>query len=608
MGDESAAGVRGRVERTSRRLLAAAVSPPGAVAVVALATVLYRLGERPLWWWDESFYAVAARLALDRGHWVVPYTAGFDQLAPYPFLEKPPLAIWLEAVSIWLLGPTEFAVRLPSALAAVGAMLLAYAVARRVDGRVAGVAAATALLTTPMLVVGTNGARFGAYDTLHVLLGSGLVALVWLRATDRRAVGALPTGLVCGALLLTKGFAGGAFLLVVAPIVVLRRERFGLRFVAVAGGVATALVGGWVVAAYLAEGATLVEELFFDQVWRRITGEMSTREYATVVPFLRYPFATVAQTWVWPWWFVFLAGAVVTARRWLRERGDDDVLLLWWTAATALPFALAGTVPWYVLPACVPAAVVVGRTVAAAARGERPALVAVAAGVVLVVLAGTDRRLYGPAPEGWVTLAPGSDFALAGAFGVLALVAGAALLTTRFDLSTLATDSFPVDGSRVVRLAIVALTVGVVVAALVGTPSVHDTPADTETTREIDSAMRTFGQQSGAVVPADHLVYVQPNAEAQWFYASFVFYSDREVRSVSVERLRTDPSVEYAIVTEPGVSLVKDREPTALVRNERLEVVLVRLEEPPARGQKEREVRSARGYGQPPDVLITGTM
>ncbi|MEF8820246.1 MAG: glycosyltransferase family 39 protein [Haloferacaceae archaeon] len=581
MAADPSPGLRTRVERTGRRLLAAVVSPAGPVAVVALATVCYRLGERPLWWWDESFYAVAARLALDRGHWVVPYTAGFDRLAPYPFLEKPPLAIWLEAVSIWLLGPTEFAVRLPSALAAVGTVLLAYAVARRIDGPVAGVAAAAALLTTPMLVVGTNGARFGAYDTLHVLFGSGLVAMVWLRATGRRAVGAVPTGLVCGALLLTKGFAGGAFLLVVAPIVALRRERFDVRYLLVAGGVAAALAGGWATAAYLAAGPALVGELFVEQVWRRIAGEMSTQEYATVVPFLRYPFATVAQTWVWPWWFVFLAGAVVTARRWLRERCDDDLLLGWWVVATFLPFALAGTVPWYVLPACVPAAVVVGRTVAGATRGERPALAAVGAGVVLVALAGADRRLYEPASGGWVALVPGPDLAVTGALGVVALVAGAGLLATRFDRAALAADPVPVDRARLVRLAVVALVVGAVVVTLVGTPSAYDTPADTETTREIDTAMRAFGQQSGAAVPAGEPVYVQPNAEARWFYASFVFYSDREVRPASVERLRTDPSVGYAVFTEQGVSLADDREPTVLARSDRLELVLVRLEPPP---------------------------
>jgi 4-amino-4-deoxy-L-arabinose transferase-like glycosyltransferase len=592
MTDDFVSISRARVDRAIRRVRDAAFGPPGAVALVALATVLYRLGERPLWWWDESFYAVAARLALDRGHWVVPHTAGFDRLAPYPFLEKPPLAIWLEAVSVGLLGPTEFAVRLPSALAAVGCVLLAYAVARRTDGRVAGVAAAAVLLTTPMLVVGTNGARFGAYDTLHVLLGSGLVAVVWLRATDRRAVGALPTGLVCGALLLTKGFAAGAFLLAAAPVVLLRRERFGVGYVAVAGGVAAALAGGWVVAAYLAEGPALVGELFVEQVWGRITGEMSVTTHETVVPGLRYPYATIAQEWAWPWWFLFLAGAVVTARRWVRERSDDDLLLLWWTVATALPFALAGTVPWYVLPATVPAAVVVGRVVADAARGDRPALAAVGTGTLLVVLAGPDRRLYEPTAEGWVALAPGPDFALAGVAGVLALVAGAALLTGRFGLSALARDPFPVDGARVVRLAVVALVVGAVVATLVGAPSAYDVPADTETTREIDTAMRAFGEQSGAAVPAGEPVYVQPNAEARWFYSSFVFYADRGVRPVSVERLRTDPSVEYAVVTGSGVSLASDREPAVLVRSERLELVLVRLGPPPEERPGARAVRT----------------
>ncbi|MFB6281931.1 MAG: ArnT family glycosyltransferase, partial [Haloferacaceae archaeon] len=392
----------------------AASAPAGVVvvAVVAAAVYFYRLGERPLWWWDESFYAIAARNAVEHGHWLIPHNAGFDELRMYPFLEKPPLAMWLEAVSIGLLGPTEFAVRAPSALAAVGTTVLAYAVARRLDGPGAGAVAAAVFLTTPAVLLGPNGARFGATDTLHTLFGSAVVVMLWLRATDRAAPSAPAVGATTAVLLLTKGFAAGVFAVVALPLVAVRFDRFGRRFLAVAGGTTALLVGAWVVPAYLVEGRYLVQELFTEQVWRRLTGEMATFDYPTALPLLKYPYATVVQAWFWPWWFPCLAGAAVTARRCWRERAAgaaariDAALPLWWAAAVFGTFGLTGTAPWYLIPMYVPGALLVGRLVAGTAAGRRAPAVGLLAGTAAAVAAGGDRLLYATAEGGGAAFDP----------------------------------------------------------------------------------------------------------------------------------------------------------------------------------------------------------
>jgi 4-amino-4-deoxy-L-arabinose transferase-like glycosyltransferase len=585
---------RGAVRRTVDRARGVLGGPGTAVGAVAAVVCFYRLGERPLWWWDESFYAVAARNAVDHGHWLVPHNAGFDQLQMYPFLEKPPLAMWLEAIAIWVLGPTEFAVRTPSALAAVGATVLAYAVARRLDGPAAGVVAAAVFLSTPAVLVGPNGARFGVMDLLHTFVGSAAVVLIWLRATDRARPSAPLLGGVVAALLLIKGFAAAVFFVAAAPLVARRFDRFGWRYAAVAGATTAVLVGAWVVPAYLFYGDYLVQNLFVEQVWRRLTGEMASFDYPTAVPLLKYPYASMAQVWFHPWWFPFLAGAVVAARRCWRERAApvvdriDAAFPLWWAAAIFVPFGLTGTAPWYIIPMYVPAAVVVGRLVADVARGARGAAVALLVGTALAVAAGTDRLLYRPGPDGGVAFDPGPDPAWTAALGILIVLVGGWLLTTdRLALTSVRVGSgWTFDADRFARLAVAGGTVALVVAGLIGSPAVYAADTDAarhhlgESTAEVDTAMRDLGRETNRAVPPGETVYVQPNARANWFYSSYAFYAGRPLREVPVDRLQSDPSIRYVLVTTEGVALIDDRNPRIIATNETLRVAVAAVGPP----------------------------
>ena len=85
------------------------------VGVGALA-FLWQLGSVGLVDETEPLFAEAARQMLVRHDWVTPY---FNDLTRF---DKPPLIYWLMAIVYQLLGVNEWAVRLPSALAAIGLM------------------------------------------------------------------------------------------------------------------------------------------------------------------------------------------------------------------------------------------------------------------------------------------------------------------------------------------------------------------------------------------------------------------------------------------------------------------------------------------------------
>ncbi len=75
--------------------------------------VFWRLGFLGLLDPDEAHYAELTRELVQQGGWLVPLLDGT------PFIDKPILFHWLQGFSILLLGETEFAARLPSAIAAL---------------------------------------------------------------------------------------------------------------------------------------------------------------------------------------------------------------------------------------------------------------------------------------------------------------------------------------------------------------------------------------------------------------------------------------------------------------------------------------------------------
>ncbi len=117
---------------------------PVILALLCLVLYIPALGGRDLWCGRETLYAEIARETLINGHWFVPYFNG--EIYYY----KPPLYFWLIAlVSIPAGDITEFTLRLPSALSALGTVLLTYFLGRRLYGARTGFIAGVILASSP---------------------------------------------------------------------------------------------------------------------------------------------------------------------------------------------------------------------------------------------------------------------------------------------------------------------------------------------------------------------------------------------------------------------------------------------------------------------------
>lgn len=100
---------------------------------------LQGLGTPPLMDPDEGRYAEIPREMLERGDLVTP------TLNYVKYFEKPPLLYWVNAGSMALLGQTEGAVRLPSALSGLLTVLITYIAGRHLYNRHTGLLAAAIL-------------------------------------------------------------------------------------------------------------------------------------------------------------------------------------------------------------------------------------------------------------------------------------------------------------------------------------------------------------------------------------------------------------------------------------------------------------------------------
>jgi 4-amino-4-deoxy-L-arabinose transferase-like glycosyltransferase len=139
----------------------------------ALCSLLFffALGNHQLQGSTEARVAgIAMEMHLDND-WVTP------RLFSEPFLEKPPLSLWLDAGAIRAFGGTPWAVRLTSAFAGLFSVMLLYAMLRRL-GRPVTVAWTAAILLATMASYWSNVRGVGEDALLALGVSTALLAFL----------------------------------------------------------------------------------------------------------------------------------------------------------------------------------------------------------------------------------------------------------------------------------------------------------------------------------------------------------------------------------------------------------------------------------------------
>ncbi|BAQ78675.1 MULTISPECIES: ArnT family glycosyltransferase [unclassified Pseudomonas] len=152
--------------------------PAPLLFLLACLLFFFALGNHQLQGSTEARVAgIAMEMHLD-DDWVTPRLFGT------PFLEKPPLSLWLDASAIRAFGGTPLAVRLASAFAGLFSVMLLYAMLRRF-GRPATLAAVAGLMLATMASYWSNVRGVGEDALLS--LGVTLALLAFFQAQRRQA-------------------------------------------------------------------------------------------------------------------------------------------------------------------------------------------------------------------------------------------------------------------------------------------------------------------------------------------------------------------------------------------------------------------------------------
>jgi 4-amino-4-deoxy-L-arabinose transferase-like glycosyltransferase len=210
--------------------------------LLALAVLTFGIGDYALYEPHEGHFAGVAREMLLRGDWVTPTLNGS------PYLNKPPLLYWLLAMSQGLFGMTEFAARLPVALAGWGGVIIVWKWARELWHPMAG------RLAAGLLSLSVGWFIFTHQILIDLPLGSLLIALnycLWRLAWEpqnwRYRLGF--SGLM-GCCFLLKGPIGPIYLLIACIGLTIQRRNWSLfsKFRLPLGlGIMAAIVLPWVI-------------------------------------------------------------------------------------------------------------------------------------------------------------------------------------------------------------------------------------------------------------------------------------------------------------------------------------------------------------------------
>lgn len=245
----------------------------------------------PLFDLDEGAFSEATREMLLSGNYAATYLDGV------PRYDKPILSYWFQALSVSALGLNEFALRLPSAIAATLWVWAAFVFAKAQWGR--ETAAVTVLIMANMLWIGLIGRAAIADAWLNLFISLSLFD-IWRYWQGKRGLIVVRIYVWLALGMLTKGPVAVAIPLLTSGVFfVLQgqwREWMGAIFNPLGWLAFVAILCPWLVLVYQDQGMAFFQGFLIDHNLNRFS---QTKEghggqwyyYLLVLPFVLLPFS-----------------------------------------------------------------------------------------------------------------------------------------------------------------------------------------------------------------------------------------------------------------------------------------------------------------------------
>lgn len=174
------------------------------IVILLTGIILFaHLGGIPLQLWDESRTAINTMEMAHNFNVLVPTIDGHPDM----WNTKPPLLIWIQSLSLALLGISEVSLRLPSAIAALITCIAIFNFLRKHNTSQAGVISIMVLVTSAGYVT-IHGTRTADYDSLLTLFITVYILQFYLYVEEGKKKHLFTTLIFIILASLTKGIAG----------------------------------------------------------------------------------------------------------------------------------------------------------------------------------------------------------------------------------------------------------------------------------------------------------------------------------------------------------------------------------------------------------------
>jgi len=318
-------------------------------ALFAFAVFFIGLGSRHLGGGDEPRVAGIAAETFINGNWVEP------KLNNNPFLEKPPLYFWADALSMQIFGRNAFAAKLPSAVAAFLGVLSLFALARGL-----GMSGFGALLSVVFLSTAAQYWNYGRKCMIDIFLAVFIAFAMWAfwelcqsKKAKNISLWFIFFALMLGGAIFSKGLIGLAipcsalfFYLAVDDFYI--EKKFNLKrwiYLFIGAALSFIPVALWILALYEKSGYDAVHTV----VWTNNFGRFSGEHKQHIEGFWYYAPKLFEQ--LQPWTILLPFALWFNIRKVWREKDNKALFMLCWLI---IPYLLlmvsAGKRQVYVLP------------------------------------------------------------------------------------------------------------------------------------------------------------------------------------------------------------------------------------------------------------------
>ena len=371
-----------------------------AVAVLGLAlfNLTFRLGSEFVTEWDESLYAISAWEAAHKGFWIgTTFLGALDY-----YNTKPPLLVWMIALSFKAFGAGLVSLRLTSVLSAWLTVAVLQVWARRRFGPLVALLSSLVLATT-FGFIHIHSGRSAATDAPFTLVV--LLTVVTLWAEGERPGRRVWLGPLFAAAFLLRGMAVLMPAALLIAFRLLRRHVQAPSWKATLTAVALFLlpVSAWIAARYRVDGWTFLGPLF---MYDFVTRTLSPIEGHPGGPFF---FLDVLQKNHYDWLFAAALGLILFRVNWreararlarLHTHGDVALLAVWGGVVLAIPTLMQTKLPWYLNTFYPVFAVYIGSSLAYSCRvawsapQSRRRMLVFAAGLVVALGVAESRLIW----------------------------------------------------------------------------------------------------------------------------------------------------------------------------------------------------------------------